>query len=112
MAQTKKAKAGPKKKKSSANLPAKAKQRKRAGKGVDGLAKLIDHPLVTELLAVGAMAAVGAIADYNVQSRTGEVEKGSRKALKSAGKAAATAIGKRLKTEFDEIQKAGKKAKR
>jgi hypothetical protein len=76
--------------------------------GIKDLSSLIEHPLVTELLAVGAMAAVSAIAEHGVKSRNGELKKGSR-AVKDAGKAAATAIGKRLMTEFDEIRKASKK---
>jgi hypothetical protein len=70
------------------------------------IADLIDHPLVADLLAVGAMAAVAAIADHNVKTRTGEEEKGSSKAVKAAGKAAAAAVGKRLMTEVDAIKKA------
>lgn len=70
--------------------------------------KLIDHPLVADLLAVGAMAAVAAIADHNVKTRTGEREAGSSKAVKAAGKAAAAAIGKRLLTEVDAVRKASK----
>ena len=70
--------------------------------------ELIDHPLVADLLAVGAMAAVGAIADHNVKTRTGEAESGSSKALKAAGKAAASAVGKRLMTEVDAIKQASK----
>src|SRR4030095_12809323 len=73
------------------------------------LSKLIEHPLVVELLSVGAIAAVAAIADHNVKTRTGQGEKGSAKALKAAGKAAADAIGKRLSAEVDEIRKASKK---
>ena len=80
--------------------------RKKAG--VRDLAGLLEHPLVTELLAVGAMAAVSAIAEHGVKSRNGELKKGS-KVIKNAGKAAATAMGKRLVTEFDEIRKASKK---
>ena len=78
------------------------------------VADLIDHPLVADLLAVGAMAAVAAIADHNVKTRTGEAESGSSRAVKAAGKAAATAIGKRLMTEVDAIKKASqpKPAKR
>lgn len=70
------------------------------------IADLIDHPLVADLLAVGAMAAVAAIADHNVKTRTGEEEKGSSKAVKAAGRAAAAAVGKRLMTEVDAIKKA------
>ncbi len=72
------------------------------------LTKLIDHPLVADLLAVGAMAAVAAIADHNVKTRTGETESGSSKAVKAAGKAAAAAIGKRLMTEVDAVRAASK----
>ena len=77
--------------------------------GFDGLAKVIDHPLVADLLAVGAMAAVAAIADHNVKTRTGEAEAGSSKVVKAAGKAAATAIGKRLMTEVDAVRGASKR---
>lgn len=73
--------------------------------------KLIDHPLVADLLAVGAMAAVAAIADHHVKTRTGEVESGSSKAVKAAGKAAAAAIGRRLMTEVNEVKKASNPAK-
>jgi hypothetical protein len=117
MAKTDKAKAGPKKKKKAptANrgpVPVKAKKGKRSGNGagVDSLSKLLEHPLVAELISVGAIAAVAAIADHNVKTRTGEGRKGSKQALKAAGTAAAAAIGKRLMNEVDEIKKASKKA--
>ena len=99
----------------SAAKPAPARTRAAAGKrkaaprpssrrqetsGFDGLAKLIDHPLVADLLAVGAMAAVAAIADHNVKTRTGEAEAGSSKVVK--------AIGKRLMTEVDAVRDASK----
>ena len=117
MAQTKKPKAGPKKKKARAAgralvpvKPAKSRRQSANGSGLDSLAKLIEHPLVAELVSIAAIAAVAAIADHNVKTRTGEGEKGSRKALKAAGKAAAEAIGKRLSAEVDAIRKASKKA--
>lgn len=72
------------------------------------IAKLLDHPLVADLLAVGAIAAVAAIADHSVKTRTGEQESGSSKAVKAAGTAAAAAIGKRLMTEVDAIRGASK----
>lgn len=78
-----------------------------ASSGFD-ITRLIDHPLVADLLAVGAMAAVAAIADHHVRTRTGEAESGSSKAVKAAGKAAATAIGKRLMTEVDAVRDASK----
>ena len=119
MAETKKAKAAPAKKpvkkaapkkksaprpkKKSAPRPAFAKR-----STTFNVADLIDHPLVADLLAVGALAAVGAIADHNVKTRTGESESGSSRAIKAAGKAAAAAVGKRLMTEVDAIKPASK----
>ena len=73
---------------------------RKASDGFDALARLADHPLVSDLLAVGAMAAVAAIAERGVASRTGQqAVDGSRKAVKAAGKAAAAAIGARLLKE-------------
>ena len=112
--------AAPKKplpKKTAAKRPAPPPRRKAAPRrassstassGFD-VTKLIDHPLVADLLAVGAMAAVAAIADHNVKTRTGEAESGSSKAVKAAGKAAAAAIGKRLLTEVDAVREASKR---
>src|SRR5687767_4384333 len=120
MAPTKKPKAAPKKKKRAAPSralatakPSKSKQRRSDNaSGFDSLTRLIEHPLVAELISVAAIAAVAAIADHNVKTRTGEGSKGSKKALKAAGTAAAAAIGKRLMNEVDEIKKASKKAAR
>jgi hypothetical protein len=103
-------------KKAAAKRPATAPRRKAAPRrassstssGFD-VTKLIDHPLVADLLAVGAMAAVAAIADHNVKTRTGEAESGSSKAVRAAGKAAAAAIGKRLMTEVDAVREASKR---
>ena len=75
------------------------------------VAELLDHPLVADLLSVGALAAVAAIADHNVKTRTGEASAGSSKAVKAAGVAAASAIGKRLLTEVKAVRDAGKGAK-
>jgi hypothetical protein len=115
MAKSAKPKAGEKKKskkpasRALATVPAKSgKGGSKKGSGIKDFSSLLEHPLVTELLAVGAMAAVGAIAEHGVKSRNGEVKKGS-KVVKNAGKAAAAAMGKRLMTEFDEIRKASKK---
>ena len=97
---TLKAKAGSRKK---------AKKSKAEGKGVDALWKLAEHPLVGELLAAGAMAAVAAIADKGL---TEKGKKGiSSKVVKDAGKAAAAAIGLRLITELEDVKKAAKPAK-
>ena len=84
------AKAAPKAKKTGKKSP---------GNAMDALLKLADHPLVGELVAIGATAAVAAIA----QQGLGKSKKsGSNKAVKEAGKAAAAAIGARLISEFAE----------
>jgi len=85
-------------------------RRERGGDGGFDVAKLIEHPLVADLLAVGAMAAVAAIADHNVKSRTGELDEQSSGAVKAAGKAAAAAIGRRLMSEVNAVRKASKPA--
>jgi hypothetical protein len=78
----------------------KAKTKVKVDGGVEALTRLVEHPLVTDLLAVGAMAAVAAIAEAGVQSKTGAAKAdGSRRAVKAAGKAAAAAIGQRLLKE-------------
>ena len=84
-----------------------------ASSGFD-ITRLIDHPLVADLLAVGAMAAVAAIAEHQVKTRTGEVEPGSSKVVKAAGRAVAAALGRRLMTEVNEAKKSSdsEKAKR
>lgn len=119
MAKTAKAKPGTTKSKkapsaSRALAPARPRKdsRRSDGPGLDGLSKLLEHPIVAELISLGAIAAVAAIAEHNVKTRTGESQKGSKKALKAAGTAAASAIGKRLMTEVEEIQKAAKERSR
>lgn len=102
-----KAVAAPKAKKKSTRKAAsgadeapKAKKKKKGnskgGNSADMLWKLADHPLVGELLAIGATAAVAAIA----KQEFGKGKDGSSKAVKAAGKAAAAAIGARLISEF------------
>lgn len=76
----------------------------------DALFKLLESPLVAELLAVGATAALAAIAESRF-SRKGDAGRKSGNAVKAAGKAAAAAIGRRLSSEVEEIRKASKKAK-
>ena len=122
MAKAATAEAPKKKKKSSAKPVAlkarpegkKKKDGKKKGKakdGFDALLKLADHPLVADLLAVGAMAAVAAIAEQGFSGKSQGRAGGSSKAVKDAGKAAAAAIGKRLITEFEEVKKSSKSAK-
>lgn len=71
--------------------------------------KLLQSPLVAELVAVAATAALASLAE-NGFTRGGEASRGKRagKAVKTAGKAAAAAVGRRLGTEIDEIRKAAK----
>jgi hypothetical protein len=78
----------------------------------DALIKLLQSPLVAELVAVAATAALASLAEHGFTSGGGG-SRGKRagKAVKEAGKAAAAAIGRRLGNEFDEIKKAAKGAK-
>ena len=71
--------------------------------------KLLQSPLVADLVAVAATAALAALAEhgFNSAGATGGRKRAS-KAVKEAGKAAASAIGRRLTNEFDEIKKASK----
>jgi hypothetical protein len=69
----------------------------------DALTKLIESPLVADLLAVGATAALAAIAGHRATR-----PEGSGGAVKAAGKAAAAAMGRRLSTEVTEIRNASK----
>jgi hypothetical protein len=71
----------------------------------DAFIKLLQSPLVAELVAVAATAALGALAQEGI-SGGGSGRKRAGNAAKRAGKAAAKAIGDRLGTEIDEIKKA------
>lgn len=82
------------------------KAKKAKSEGLEKLAAFADHPLVGEVLAAGALAAVAAIAESGLASKTVKPDgKKSSKAIKDAGKAAATAIGLRLVTEFSDAVK-------
>ena len=74
----------------------------------DALFKLIESPLVADLLAVGATAALAAIAE-NRFSRSDDLGRKSSKTLKAAAKAAAAAMGRRLTTEVEQIRNASTK---
>jgi len=79
----------------------KAKKQKDEGQGLGGglealASKVLDHPLVADLLAVGAMAAVAAIAE---SGKADPAAAKSKDSVKKAGKAAAAAIGTRLLKE-------------
>ena len=73
----------------------------------DALIKLIQSPLVADLLAVGASAALAAVASSSL--RKGNDGRKSSSALKAAAKAAAAAMGQKLSSEVEEIRNASKK---
>lgn len=84
----------------------KAKKAKGEHKGFEKLASLADHPVVADVLAAGALAAVAAFAESGLTSKKADPEaKKSSKAVKDAGKAAAAAIGLRLMSEFSDALK-------
>lgn len=76
---------------------------------VDAFIKLLQSPLVVDLLAVGATAALAAITEHRSSRAQGAIHNPKR-AVKDAGKAAAAAIGRRLKTEFEEVRSASERA--
>lgn len=86
-----------------------AKASKASHSGYDALVKLADHPLVADLLAIGAMAAVSAIAG-DKKDKLGGMGRTTSKSVKDAGKAAARAIGQRLLDEFKEVKKTARKS--
>ena len=76
----------------------------------DAFIKLLQSPLVAELVAVAATAALAALAEQGFSS--GSTRRGKAgNAVKAAGKAAAAAVGRRLGNEIDEIRAASGKAK-
>ena len=79
----------------------------KAQTGFDAIARLAEHPIVSDLIAIGATAAVTAIA-AGMSSKSGKT---SGKAVKDAGKAAAAAIGARLMTEFQAVKESAAAAK-
>lgn len=76
----------------------------------DAFIKLLQSPLVAELVAVAATAALAALAEKGFTTGNGTRGKRAGNAVKAAGKAAAAAVGRRLGTEIDEIRKAAKGA--
>jgi hypothetical protein len=112
-----KAKKGPKRKAAGAKQGAagssKSTKRKapETDTAADALIRLLQSPLVIDLLAVGATAAVAAITETRAGRRQGAAET-SGKTIKAAGKAAAAAVGRRIATEFEEIRKASDAAKK
>lgn len=75
----------------------------------DAFIKLLQSPLVAELVAVAATAALASLAAHGFTGGGGG-SRGKRagRAVKEAGKAAADAVGRRLGTEIEEIRKAAK----
>jgi hypothetical protein len=76
----------------------------------EALIKLLQSPLVAELVAVAATAALASLAEERFNRTSGSGGKRAGRAVKLAGKAAAAAIGRRLGTEIDEIRKAAKQS--
>lgn len=76
--------------------------------------KLLQSPLVADLVAVAATAALAALAEQGFTRSGSDSSRGKRagNAVKEAGKAAAAAIGRRLSNELEEIRQASKSAKR
>ncbi|MEP6982439.1 MAG: hypothetical protein ABI853_02195 [Sphingomicrobium sp.] len=77
----------------------------------DAFIKLLQSPLVAELVAVAATAALASLAEHGFTSSGGSRGKRAGKAVKEAGKSAAAAVGRRLSNEIDEIKKAAKVSK-
>ena len=97
-----KAKSAPK---SATKKTAKKAKTKGNNKGYVALAKLAEHPLVIDLIAIGATAAVAALAGRAHDGKTaGSKAKSSTNAVKAAGQAAAVAVGKRLMTEYNAVK--------
>lgn len=74
----------------------------------DAFIKLLQSPLVAELVAVAATAALASLAEHGFTSSDASRRKRAGRAVKEAGKAAAAAVGRRLSNEIDEIKKAAK----
>ena len=77
----------------------------------DLLVKLMQSPIVADLLAVAATAALAALAEHGFSSRGAPGRGRGSRAVKEAGKAAAAAIGRRIATEVDEIRKASSRSR-
>ena len=79
-----------------------------SGSGVgDAFIHFLQSPLVADLLAVAATAALAALAEQRFGGQSSR-KKAAGKAVKAAGAAAAAAIGRRLSEEIEEIKKASK----
>jgi len=76
----------------------------------DAFVKLLQSPLVAELMAVAATAALAALAEHGFSTGGNGRGKRAGRAVKEAGKAAAAAVGRRLANEFDEIRESAKQS--
>lgn len=74
----------------------------------DAIAGILESPLVAEIIAAGAAAALAALTQQAI-SRRGEG--GAKRALKEAAKAAGVAMGTRITAEFGEIMESAKRAR-
>ena len=75
----------------------------------DALTGFLESPLVADVLAAGAAAALASFTHHRLSKRS---DGGSKQALKNAAKAAGTAMTARLSAEWDEILEAAKQTKR
>lgn len=91
-----------------AGKPGRAKREHPSQGAADVIAGLLESPLVADVLAAGAAAA---LASFTHHSLSRKAEGGSKQALKDAAKAAASAMGTRLAAEFDEIIKAAEESR-
>lgn len=107
--------------KTKSRVPVKPRQRASGGRSEsateemgEAFIRLLQSPLVADLVAVAATAALASLAEHGFTHR-GADESSRRnragKAVKEAGKAAAAAVGRRLSIELDEIRAAAKDAK-
>lgn len=86
-----------------------AKDRKAPEGAGDVIVKMLESPLAVDLIAVGATAALAAIAESRFGRRSGDdAHKG---ALKAAGAAATAAMGRRIAHEIDAILQAAKETR-
>ena len=74
----------------------------------DALVGLLESPLVADVIAAGAAAALASFTHHRLTRRR---DSNSKEALKDAAKAAAAAIGARLSDEWDEILESSKRSR-
>lgn len=90
---------------------AKRKPRPESGMSAsEALVGLLESPLVADILAAGAAAALGAIAQRGFSRR--DKAASTKAALKGAAKAAAAAMAARIADEVDEIMRSSREATR